>query len=73
MRDQIKKRLAEYRTEALERIGIAVNKTKSRASGTGNLNSSRCYLAINEDNKAGFADYFMPGWPRAPCGSKSFA
>jgi hypothetical protein len=57
MRDRIRERLTEYRDEALERIGIAVNRTKSKAAGTGNLNSGRYYVAINEDNKIGFAEY----------------
>jgi hypothetical protein len=57
MKDLIRKRLTEYRTEAMDSIGVAVNRTKSKAAGTGNLNSSKVYLAINEDNKAGFEAY----------------
>jgi len=55
MRDQIRRRLEEYRAEALERIGIAVNRTKSKAVGS--LHGSRVHLTINEDNKVGFAEY----------------
>jgi hypothetical protein len=57
MRDLIRERLTEYRAEALERIGIAVNKTKSKAAGTGSLHGSRVHLTINEDNEAGFVEY----------------
>jgi hypothetical protein len=57
MRDRIRERLAEYRTEALERIAVAVNKTKADAAQRGVLTSSMCYLAINRDNKSGFAQY----------------
>ena len=65
MKDLIRKRLTEYRTEAMDSIGVAVNRTKSKAAGTGNLNSSKVYLAINEDNKAGFEAY-MDRSMRAP-------
>jgi hypothetical protein len=57
MRDRIRERLTEYQTEALERIAVAVNRTKSKAASTGNLNSGGYYLAINKDNEAGFAEY----------------
>jgi hypothetical protein len=57
MRDRIRTRLTEYRGEALERIGIAVNRTKADAAQRGVLTSSMCYLAINRDNEAGFAEY----------------
>jgi hypothetical protein len=57
MRDKIIKRLAEYRTEALERIAIAESNTIRDAAKTGNINSGRMYLIINEDNKTGFAEY----------------
>src|SRR5262245_45240814 len=57
MRDQIRQQLTEYRTEALERIGDTVNRTKSKASETGQANTPAYYRAINEDNKAGFAQY----------------
>jgi hypothetical protein len=57
MRERIRKRLREYRTEALEGIGVAVNRTRSKAAGYGNLNSSRLSLTINDDTKAGFAEY----------------
>jgi hypothetical protein len=46
MRDRIRKRLREYRAEALVGIGVAVNRTRSKAAGYGNLNSS------NDDTKA---------------------
>src|SRR5262249_43795950 len=57
MRDRIRERLTEYRTEALERIAVAVNRTQANAAQRGVLTSSMCYLAINEDNKTGFAQY----------------
>jgi hypothetical protein len=57
MRERIKERLTEYRAEALDSIAIAVNRTRSKAAGTGNLNSSRLNLVINDDTKTGFADY----------------
>jgi hypothetical protein len=57
MRDRIRKRLREYRAEALDGIGVAVNRTRSKAAGYGNLNSSRLSLTINDDTKAGFAEY----------------
>jgi hypothetical protein len=57
MRDLIRKRLTEYREEAHQRIGKAVNMTKSRFSGAGRLDSGAYCLAINEDNKTGFVEY----------------
>jgi hypothetical protein len=57
MRDRIRQRLEEYRAEAHERIGIAVNKTKANFAQRGTLSSGGFYLAVNEDNKAGFAEY----------------
>jgi hypothetical protein len=57
MRDRIRERLTEYRSEALESIAIAVNRTRSKAAGTSNLGSSRLNLVINDDTKAGFAEY----------------
>jgi hypothetical protein len=57
MRDRIRERLTEYRTEALDSIAIGVNRTRSEAAGTGNLGSSRLNLVINDDTKAGFAEY----------------
>jgi hypothetical protein len=72
MRDWIRERLTEYRSEALERIGIAVNRTRSKAAGTGNLNSSRLSLTINDDTKAGFSEHMdqSANFIRqvAPCG-----
>jgi hypothetical protein len=57
MRERIRKRLREYRAEALERIGIAINTTKRKASKAGHLNSNGTYLAINKDNETGVAKY----------------
>jgi hypothetical protein len=57
MRDQIRQHLTEYRAEAIQRIGDVVNRTKSKASETGRANSPAYYRAINEDNKAAFAEY----------------
>src|SRR5262245_22143266 len=57
MRNVIRQQLTEYRAEALERIGDVVNRTKSKASETGRTNSPAYYRAINEDNKAGLAQY----------------
>ena len=57
MRERIRKRLREYRSEALERIGIAINTTKRKASKAGHLNSNGTYLAINKDNETGVAEY----------------
>jgi hypothetical protein len=57
MRNTIRKRLTEYRTEALERIGIAVNETKSKFSGSSRTNSHGYYQSINENKEAGFAEY----------------
>ena len=57
MRDLIRRRLTEYRTEARHSIAVAVNKTKSKAARDGAMNSGRLYLFINEDNKTGFERY----------------
>ena len=57
MRDRIRKRLREYRAQALGGIEVAVNRTRSKAAGYGNLHSSRLSLTINDDTKAGFAEY----------------
>jgi hypothetical protein len=57
MRERIRKRLREYRAGALDGIGIAVNRTKSKFSGPGRTNSHDWYRAINKDNEAGFAEY----------------
>jgi hypothetical protein len=57
MRDQIRQRLEEDRAEAFERIEKAVNKTKANFAQRNTLNSGGFYLAVNEDNKAGFAEY----------------
>jgi len=57
MRERIRERLAEYREEAHERIGSAVAMTKSKFAGANTLTSTMCQLAINEDNKTGFAGF----------------
>jgi hypothetical protein len=57
MRDVIRKRLAEDRGEALQRIAIAENRTRSIHAGRGTLTSSMCDLAINQDNEVGLAEY----------------
>jgi hypothetical protein len=57
MRDRIKERLTEYRTEALESIASAESRTKSTHAGRGTLNSSMLHHDINEVNKTGFAEY----------------
>jgi hypothetical protein len=57
MRDLIRKRLAEYRAEALGSIAIAKNGTKLAYAGRGTLTSSMCYLAVNKDNETGLAEY----------------
>ena len=57
MRDRIRKRLTEYRAEALHKIAVAVTRRRSKASGTGTLHGSRINIFINEDTKIGFAEY----------------
>ena len=57
MRDRIRERLTEYRAEALQSIGDAVNRTKSKFSGAGRMNSGYYYRTINKDNEDGFAKY----------------
>src|ERR1700758_3174976 len=57
MRDRIRQRLEEYRTEALQRIALAMNKTKLAFNQGGTLTSSMCYLAVNKDNETGLAEY----------------
>ena len=57
MRDRIRKRLTEYRAEALERISRSEAKTRSTYAGRGTLQSSMCLRAINEDNETGFREY----------------
>lgn len=51
MRDRIRERLTEYRSEALDRIVIAETRTKSTFA-QGVVSSS-----INTDNETGFAEY----------------
>ena len=57
MRDRIKERLTEYRTEALESIASDESRTRSTHAGRGTLNSSMLHHDINEVNKTGFAEY----------------
>jgi len=57
MRDRIRERLTEYRSEALDSIAIAVNRTRSKASWAGALHGTRVHLVINEDARAGLAEY----------------
>jgi hypothetical protein len=57
MRERIRRRLTEYRTEAQHSIAVAVNETKSKAARAGAMNNARFYLFINEDNKTGFERY----------------
>ena len=57
MRERIRKQLREYRVAALDGIGIAVSRTKSKFGGPGRTNSHDWYRAINKDNEAGFAEY----------------
>jgi hypothetical protein len=57
MRERIRKRLKEYRAEALQSIGIAVDRTRSQLSSKGRTNSDAWYRAINKDNEAGFKKY----------------
>ena len=57
MRERIRKRLKEHRAEALQSIGIAVDRTRSQLSGKGLTNSHAWYRAINKDNEAGFKKY----------------
>src|SRR5262245_15442995 len=57
MRERIRKRLKEYRAEALQTIGIAVIRTRSQLSSKSRTNSHAWYQAINKENEAGFAKY----------------
>src|SRR5262245_21367972 len=57
MRDRIRKRLTEDRSDALERIAAAEAKTKSIHAGRGTSISSMCDRGISEDNKTGVAQY----------------
>ena len=57
MRERIRKQLKEYRAEALQSIGIAVNRTRSQLSSKSRTNSHAWYRAINKDNEAGFKKY----------------
>ena len=56
MRERIRKRLKEYRAEALQSIGIAVDRTRSQFSKA-RTNGHEWYQAINKDNEAGLAKY----------------
>jgi len=57
MRERIRKRLREYRADAIQSIGVAVNRTRSQLSSKGRTNSHAWYRAINKDNEAGFKKY----------------
>src|SRR5215472_12676948 len=57
MRNLIRKRLTEYRIDALDNIAVAVNNTKANFAKRSALNSDRLYLFINEHNETGFAQY----------------
>jgi hypothetical protein len=57
MRERIRKRLREYRADAIQSIGDVVNRTKSELSGSGRTDSHAWYRAIDKDNEAGFAKY----------------
>jgi hypothetical protein len=57
MRDKIRDRLTEYRTEAMEAIGAAEARTRADFAQRGILSSSMFQQAINRDNEAGFAEY----------------
>jgi hypothetical protein len=57
MRERIRKRLTEYRAEAIDSIEVAVNRTRSKFSGAGRANSHGYYGSINENNEAGFTEY----------------
>jgi len=57
MRERIRKRLREYRAEALDGIMVAVNRTRSELRGNGRTNGHEWYQAINKDNEAGLAKY----------------
>jgi hypothetical protein len=57
MRERIRARLKQYRAEAVDSIGAAVNRTKSTFSGVGRTNGGAYYLAINKDNEVGLANY----------------
>jgi hypothetical protein len=57
MRERIRKRLREYRSEALDGIMVAVNRTRSELRGNGRANGHEWYRAINKDNEAGLAKY----------------
>jgi hypothetical protein len=57
MRERIRKQLKEYRAEALQSIGYAVNRTRSELRDKGQTNSHEWHQAINKDNEAGFKKY----------------
>src|SRR5262245_27715231 len=57
MRERIRARLKQYRAEAVDSIGAAVNRTKSTFSGVRRTNGGAYYLAINKDNEVGLANY----------------
>jgi hypothetical protein len=57
MRERIRKRLIQYRAEAIQSIGYAVNRTRSELRDRGRTDSHEWYRAINNDNEAGFKEY----------------
>ena len=57
MRDLIKKRLTEYRSETLNSIAVAEDTTKAAFSERGTSRSSMFHRAINRDNENGFTQY----------------
>ena len=57
MRERIRKRLREYRADAIQSIGVAVNRTRSELRDKGRTNGHEWYQAINKDNEAGLAKY----------------
>jgi hypothetical protein len=57
MRERIRKRLTEYRADAIQSIGYAVNRTRSELRDRGGTNSHEWHQAINKDNEAGFKKY----------------
>jgi hypothetical protein len=57
MRERIRKRLTEYRADAIQSIGYAVNRTISELRDKGRTNGHEWYQAINKDNEAGLAKY----------------
>src|SRR5262245_65902792 len=57
MRERIRKRLREYRAEAIQSLGVAAIRTRSELRDKGRANGHEWYTAINKDNEAGLAKY----------------